>query len=33
MFQRPDIQTQPPGAGLDSGTGYDMNGNVGPPRR
>jgi hypothetical protein len=24
MFQRPDIQTQPPGAGINSGIGYDI---------
>ena len=37
MFQRPDIQSQPPGTGINSGTGtgtgYDMNGNIGPLRR
>jgi hypothetical protein len=24
MYQRPDIQSQPPGAGLNSGAGYDI---------
>jgi hypothetical protein len=33
MFQRPDIQTQPPGAGVNSGIGTGYDGNIQPLRR